>query len=69
MAVTWTQADADTLKAAIASGVREVEYDGPPKRRVRYHDLEQMRSLYAEMVRQLCDSPTHRIARHTKGFR
>jgi len=63
----WTQADIDTLKAAVASGVLEVSYAGPPERRVRYQDLAQMRSLLASMVAQVTGAPRVRYASHSKG--
>jgi hypothetical protein len=50
MAGIWTQADVDTLKAAVASGVLTVRYSGPPERMVTYQDLAEMRKLLAEMV-------------------
>jgi hypothetical protein len=34
MAGTWTQADIDKLKAAVASGALTVSYDGPPRRSI-----------------------------------
>jgi hypothetical protein len=46
---TWTQTEIDTLRAAIASGVLSVSYDGPPKRMVVYHSLSEMRALLASM--------------------
>ncbi len=48
--VTWTQTEVDALKAAIASGVLSVEYDGPPARKVQYQSLAQMRELLASIV-------------------
>lgn len=45
----WTEADYLALRAAIASGVKSVQYDGPPKRVVEYQDLKQMRELLADM--------------------
>jgi roadblock/LC7 domain-containing protein len=52
MAVTtvWTQADIETLKVAIASGILSVRYDGPPGRTVTYQTLGDMRKLLAEMI-------------------
>jgi hypothetical protein len=47
---TWTQSDIDTLKAAVASGVLSVSYDGPPKRTITYQSLAEMRALLAEMI-------------------
>jgi hypothetical protein len=66
----WTQAEVDALRAAVASGILEVMYDGPPKRLVRYHSLDAMRALLAEMVRavNIATVPTHRFATHSKGF-
>lgn len=46
----WTQTDIDTLKAAVASGVLQVRYDGPPARMVQYQSLREMRELLASMV-------------------
>ncbi len=46
----WTQADVDALRAAVASGVLTVRYDGPPARSVTYQDMDKMRALLAEMV-------------------
>jgi hypothetical protein len=69
--VTWTQADIDSLKTAIAGGVLEVEFDGPPRRRIKYQDLSAMRKLLAEMVSAVAgdSTPTRRLAKTTKGFR
>jgi hypothetical protein len=61
---TWTQAQRDTLAAAIASGTLAVSY---ADRSVTYHSLAEMRALLAEMDRQLSQAPTHRLAAHTKG--
>lgn len=49
MATTWTQADIDTLKAAVASGILMVRYDGPPARTITYQSLREMRDLLASM--------------------
>ena len=49
----WTQADIDTLKAAIAKGVLSVSYAGPPARSITYQSLAEMRSLLADMVRSV----------------
>lgn len=46
---TWTQADYDSLKASVATGVLSVRYDGPPGRTIVYQSLAEMRSLLAEM--------------------
>lgn len=45
----WTQADIDTLKAAVTTGVLSVTYDGPPRRSVTYQSLDAMRSLLSSM--------------------
>lgn len=65
----WTQADIDTLKAAVASGVLEVEYRGPPARRIEYQSLDAMRRLLAEMVAQVAGPSrvSRRYAAHGKG--
>lgn len=47
---TWTQAEVDTLKAAVASGVLTVSYEGPPKRMITYQSLAEMRDLLDEMT-------------------
>lgn len=68
---TWTQADIDTLKAAVASGVLMVSYAGPPQRSVTYQSLDAMRSLLAEMIRDVNGSavPSYRRVQVNKGFR
>jgi hypothetical protein len=49
MALEWTQDEIDTLRAAVASGVLTVSYDGPPRRMVTYQSLAEMRRLLVEM--------------------
>lgn len=44
--MAWSESDYLSLKAAVASGVQEVQYND---RTVKYHSLVQMRSLLAEM--------------------
>ncbi|KKK77491.1 hypothetical protein LCGC14_2853090 [marine sediment metagenome] len=66
--MTWTQADIDTLKAAIASGVLSVSYGGPPSRSTTYQNLSEMRKLLAEMIRDVNGTTSFRRARHRKGF-
>jgi hypothetical protein len=44
--VAWTQTDIDLLKAAIARGVKRVQY---ADREVEYPSLKEMRELLAEM--------------------
>ena len=65
----YTQAEIDTLRAAIVSGIMTVSYDGPPRRSVTYQSLGAMRRLLAEMVRDVNGSTTYRYAKHSKGFR
>jgi len=64
----WTQADIDKLKAAIAEGVLSVSYAGPPARTLTYQSLAEMRSLLAEMDRQVHNPKTHRLFAFRKGF-
>jgi hypothetical protein len=69
MSHQWTADDRDKLASAIASGVLEVEFKD---RRVRYQDLQQMRSLLAEMNAGIDgatgNTKTHRFGRVRKGF-
>lgn len=67
--MSWTQAEIDTLRAAIASGVLTVKYAGPPAREITYQSLDAMRSLLAEMTRQVASSPSYRRVSWSKGFR
>ena len=68
MAATWTQADIDTLKAAIASGVQSVTYAGPPARSVTYQSLDAMRAVLAEMRREVGGRKRFRRVKISKGF-
>jgi hypothetical protein len=63
----WTQAHYETLRDAIAAGVLTVRY---ADRTVTYHSLTDMRSLLAEMYRELNPStaPGYRLASTRKGF-
>lgn len=64
----WTQADIDVLKAAIATGTLSVSYAGPPARSHTYQSLAEMRSLLAEMVRQVNPATiTYRLVKTCKG--
>ena len=67
-ASVWTEADITTLKTAIASGVFSVSYTGPPSRTVTYHSLNQMRTLLGDMLRDVREPPSFRLATHKKGF-
>jgi hypothetical protein len=68
----WTQADIDTLKAAVASGVLSVNYAGPPARSITYQSLDAMRSLLAEMVAEVSAASgtgaPYRLAATRKGL-
>ena len=66
--LTYSQADIDTLKAAIVSGVKKVSYAGPPRREVEYQDIGAMREALASMVASLNGTPSFRLATHRKGF-
>jgi len=67
----WTEDDVASLKAAIASGILTVSYAGPPARTVTYQSLAEMRSLLAEMRREVAGSGaiTSRRVVVSKGFR
>jgi hypothetical protein len=67
LALLWTQADIDALKAALASGVRRVRYRGPPEREVEYQDLKAMRDLLASMVADVQGTGATRLAVTRKG--
>jgi hypothetical protein len=73
MATTWTQADVDNLKLAIASGVLTVRYDGPPGRTITYQNLAEMRALLSAMVQDVAASSgasvvNYRLAATRKGL-
>lgn len=71
MAVTYTQAEIDTLKSAIVSGILTVEYSGPPARKVTYQSLDAMRKQLALMEQSLNAGTgvvTHSVASTKKGF-
>lgn len=66
--MAWTQAEVDTLKAAVASGILTVRYDGPPARTITYQSLAEMRSLLAEMQSSVAGQPsTTRYVSTRKG--
>ena len=66
----WTEAEYETLRAAVASGVLSVSYAGPPQRTVQYQSLAEMRKLLADMEREVNGSttPRSRLATFRKGF-
>jgi len=68
MAAKWTQEDINRLKQAISSGVLSVRFEGPPARTVTYHSLAEMRSLLAEMEREVSGSPGYAYLQTSKGF-
>lgn len=79
VADTWTQADADKLRAAILAlacgeAVQTVVYAGPPQRSMTYmpRDLPAMRSLLADIVAAVASAAgatRFRHAKFRKGFR
>lgn len=68
MAGIWTQADIDNLKLAVREGALTVIYAGPPERQITYQSLGQMRSLLAEMVKDVSGSTSFRRVQFNKGF-
>lgn len=67
--MAWTTAERDTLKAAIASGVLSVTYDGPPRRSVTYQSLDAMRALLAEMEADIASAAGKRSGYRFAAFR
>ena len=71
--MAWTQADIDTLRAAIASGATRVSYSGPPARSIDYRSLAEMREILALMEGEVTPpaggATTYRLAQWSKGFR
>ncbi len=69
---TWTQTDVDNLKAAVATGVLTVTYDGPPRRSITYQTLAEMRSLLAEMTAAVASAAgtrtSYRLVATRKGL-
>jgi len=66
--MAWTQAEIDTLQAAVTSGVLTVTYDGPPRRSITYQSLAEMRSLLATMTASVSGSPRFRLASTNKDL-
>jgi hypothetical protein len=52
VSVTYTQAEIDALKAAIASGILTVRFSGPPERTVQYQSTQAMIEALSQMVAQ-----------------
>lgn len=72
MSAGYTQDDIDTLRAAIASGVKTVSYQGPPARTITYQDLNLMRQILADMVAEVGNTAGTRVksrrAKTSKGL-
>lgn len=66
-AVGWTQTDIDTLRAAIASGILTVLYEGPPKRSITYQSVSAMERILARALREVNGTPAFRLAGTRKG--
>jgi hypothetical protein len=66
----WTEDDVAALKAAVASGVLTVSYNGPPARTITYQSLASMRDLLAEMIADVNSTTVRRYRRAAtrKGF-
>lgn len=70
---TWSQADIDALKAAIAQSgaVLTVSYDGPPRRSVTYRSLKEMMDLLAVMTAEVSAASgqgSYRLGATRKGL-
>jgi hypothetical protein len=69
---TWTQADVEALEAAILKGavIQQMPLGGGL---VTFRTLEEMRTLLAEIKRQVGQSagtaPAFRVARFDRGYR
>jgi hypothetical protein len=68
MAITWTQADIDTLKAAIASGISSVSYAGPPARSITYQSIDAMLTALAIAEQSVSGRTSYRLASTRKGL-
>lgn len=64
----WTPEEIATLRAAVASGVLTVHYDGPPRRSVTYQSLAEMRALLASMVQASGGGTSYRLGATRKGL-
>ena len=65
MAITYTQADLDAIKAAILTGMKRVTVGGVTQEFQSLHDLT---ALAAIVERQLSGAPTYRLARTRKAL-
>ena len=66
--MAWSQADIEALEAAMASGVKRVLFDGPPKREKEFHSLSEMDALLSRMKRELASPPPYRRVKFGRGF-
>jgi hypothetical protein len=60
--MSYTQADADSLRAAIASGVKQVQFG---TRSTTYQDLDEMREVLVQIEAEVAGStprPRQRLA-------
>lgn len=68
--MAWTQADIDTLKAAIATGAKKVTFGaGPDQRTVEYRSLDEMQKILDRVQSEATGSPIgspFTFARHTR---
>lgn len=66
--MAYTQAQLDALKAAYASGLLEVDYNG---RRMRYQSRNEMRGIIAEIEAELTPStatPSRTVGAFSSGL-
>lgn len=66
--MAWSQADIDALKAAMAKGVKKVQYASGS---VEYQSIDDMRKLLADMTRDAdpdAGQSRRRVARFVGGF-
>jgi hypothetical protein len=71
--MTWTQAQVDALQAAIATGVKRVEYEQPNGARkvVEYHSIHEMMTVLATAQQSLnatAGKPAYSLIATRKGF-
>lgn len=67
--MAWTQAEIDALKSAIATGLLQVSYSGPPARTVTYKSTDEQLKALALMEREVSGSSAQgfRLAATSKG--
>lgn len=70
--MAWTQADLDTLDAAIATGALEVTFGaGPDQRTIRYRSLADMISTRALIEKAMAPGsapPTRTVGGYNPGY-